>query len=244
MSELPKYTFKINDYSPETLPFRRLLAYYNEITRLFDTDDGVHLVDVVESSHGSQFAIARNHETKILKRFGQIAEGTAPKKAMNASERIDAMLCEDQTSGAFVGPQGNNVIAFPGKTKRDGAVVNFRDAATFYGELYHISGTQDDAKIRLHTDVYGVVFCATSREIAKSLRDFLFEDVRVSGRGMWTRRTDGKWDIDDFSITDFAPVSPSSLREEVNKIRSMSIDVPADAMDQLSKLNEEGGLPH
>ena len=241
MADTTTYTFKIEDFTPESMPFGRLVDYYIEIKRMLGVADNLHLVDVVESSHGSAFKIDRNHETTLAKRLMEINEGTAPKIAVNAREAINTMLRQDGTSGSFYDSRGVNVIPFPGSHATETSQIRVRGAASFVGELYHIAGTKDDAKVRINTDAYGVVFCATSRDVAKSLRDFLFEDVKVSGRGMWAKTESGKWDIDNFTIADFAPVKKESLRQSVDRLRGLHIDWPDDPIGEIDKIEERNG---
>ena len=221
-----EYLFKITDYTPQTMPFGRLIKYYVELEKIFGDHDGVHLVDIIESSHGSGFAVDRDYESQFERRIAQIRDRTAPKTALRAHDTINAMLREDKTSGSLADRRGGNVIEFPGSKVSDTSVFRIRDAATFTGELYHIAG---------------VVFCTTTKDIAKSLRDFLFESVRVSGRGTWVRAADGPWQIDDFTIADFAPVKKESLRAAVNRLRAMDIRWPDDPIGEIRLLNEEGG---
>ena len=223
------------------MPFGRLIKYYVELEKIFGDHDGVHLVDIIESSHGSGFAVDRDYESQFERRIAQIRDRTAPKTALRAHDTINAMLREDKTSGSLADRRGGNVIEFPGSKVSDTSVFRIRDAATFTGELYHIAGTATDAKVRISTDAHGVVFCTTTKDIAKSLRDFLFESVRVSGRGTWVRAADGPWQIDDFTIADFAPVKKESLRAAVNRLRAMDIRWPDDPIGEIRLLNEEGG---
>ena len=241
MTDTTTYTFKIDDFTPENMPFGRLVEYYLEIKRMLGVADNLHLVDVVESSHGSAFKIDRNHESDLTRRLVAINDGTAPKTAVKARDAIDAMLREDGTSGSFFDSRGDNVIPFAGKRAAENVQMRVRGAASFVGELYHIAGTKDDAKVRISTEAYGVVFCATSKEIAKALRDFLFEDVKVSGRGMWTKSESGKWDIDNFVIADFAPIYRESLRQSVDRLRGMNIVWPDDPIGTISDIEERNG---
>ena len=122
-----------------------------------------------------------------------------------------------------------------GKRAEGQVQVRIRDAAAFTGELYHIAGTKDDVKVRISTSTYGVVFCTTTRAVGKALRDFLFEDVKVSGRGMWTRKEGGVWDIDDFTITDFVPVQKENLRTAVDRLRAMDGNWLEDPLGDVSE---------
>lgn len=242
MVDKTTYTFKIDDFTPESMPFGRLVEYYLEIKRMLGVADNLHLVDVVESSHGSAFKIDRSHETALTKRLMEINEGTAPKSATNARDAINTMLREDRTSGSFYDSRGVNVIPFPGKLAVVSSQIRVRGAASFVGELYHIAGTKDDAKVRINTDAYGVVFCVTSKDVAKALREFLFEDVKVSGRGMWAKTESGKWDIDNFVIADFAPVKKESLRQSVDRLRGMNIVWPDDPIGEIARLEDRNGI--
>lgn len=242
MSDAKHYTFRIQKFTPETMPFGRLVEYYAEIKRMLGVADNLHLTDVFQSSHGSKFRVDFNHETALQKRIAELNAGTAPKPASRAQDTLNAMLKADSTSADFIDNMGQNVIVFPGKGVDSQASIRMRDSATFVGELYHIAGTKDDAKIRISTEAYGVVFCTTTRDIAKALRDFLFEDIKVSGRGTWTRDELGKWDIDDFAITDFAPVKRESLRESIDRIRAVGIEWPEDVLADLRDIEGKGAV--
>lgn len=236
-----KFTFKIEDFTPETMPFGRLLEYYDEIAKMIGWAEHLHLLGVVEGSHGSTFAIDRNHETDVIKRLVSIKEGTAPRNALRAHSAINTMLSEDRTSGVFSDPAGQNVVVFPGRRADDSVQIRIRDAATFTGELYYIKGAKDDAKVRIKTKAYGVVFCTTTRDIARSLGDFLFDDVKVSGRGTWLRGENGSWDIDDFTITDFVEIKRENLRSAVDNLRAIDMKWPDDPLAEIRKLEEKNG---
>ena len=244
MTDTAIYTFKINDFTPESMPFGRLVEYYLEIKRMLGLADHLHLVDVVEGSHGSAFKVDRNYERHLTQRLIELKIGNAPQLAQRAQQAINTMLAEDGTSGSFYDSGGANVVEFPGRRVDHAEQVRVRGAATFVGELYHIAGTQSDAKVRISTENYGVVFCATSRDIAKSLRDFLFEDVKVSGRGMWAKIESGRWVIDQFQITDFAPVSKDNLRQTVDRLRALDVDWPDDPLEEIARVEERDGVAH
>jgi hypothetical protein len=238
VTRVTNYTFKIADFKPEDMPFSRLVEYYAEIKKLLGVTDHLHLTGIVEGSHGSCFSIDRNFESDLVKRLISVNEGTAPQAAMRARSNINAMLKADGTSGSFYDEHGRNVIQFPGKRADDSPLIKVRDTATFIGELYHLAGTKDDVKVRINTQAYGVVFCTTTKDIAKALREFLFEEIKVSGSGMWTRRDDGEWEVEDFFITDFAPVKRQSLRAAIDRIRAIDIDWPEDPLGDIDDLEE------
>jgi hypothetical protein len=232
------YLFKIDGQTPASMSFGRLLEYYAEIKRLIGVSDKVHLVDIVEGSHVSSFKIDSGSTSDVLKRVIEINQGVAPPVALRAQQTINAMLIEDRTSGSFFDSRGANVIPFPGMRPSQAASIRIRSAASFVGELYHIAGAREDAKVRINTKTHGVVFCTTTKGIAKELRDFLFESVKVSGRGMWFKAGPGDWVIESLVIADFAPVYSETLRQGVNRLRDMKIAWPEDPLEQISEIEE------
>ena len=236
------YTFWIKDYRPETMQFGRLVAYYQQLLALLGGGEGIHLSDIVESSHGSQFAIDADFAEPLIKRLQAVERGTAPKDALNAQVKINAMLAEDRTSARLEEAGGSNVIIFPGGPLRlEAEVVEVNDTGSVVGELYHLAATQDDVHVRVRPSHGHVVYCTTSRDVAKRLRDCLFEEVRVSGPGRWRRDRDGTWTATELRIVDFDPVERLNLRQAVTRLRNLDIQWPEDPLGQLAQLNEQDG---
>lgn len=239
MADQKIFTFKIKDFTPETMPFGRLVEYYSEIKKMLGLASNLHLTGIVKSSHGSAFRIDPGAEKDLVARIVALNDGSAPKKAIDAFSTVNYMLREDRTSATFSDDQNTNVVQFPGKLEEGDHLYSIKDSASFAGELYHIAGTKDGVNARISTDSYGVVFCRTSRALGKELRDFLFENVRVMGRGTWTRLKNGKWEIHDFKIVDYAPVDTDGLRAAVNRIRDRDIDWPDDPLGLINEIEEK-----
>ena len=234
-----RYTFKINGLTPETMPFGRLVEYYREIKRMVGISDHLHLIDIVESSHATEFTVDAGHVHSLVDRLAEINQGRAPRLPRRAYDTINGMLKEDGVSGTFRDRVGDNILNFVGRRAEGQTLIRIRDTATFTGELYHISGQRDDVRVRISTDTYGVVFCTTTKSMARALRDFLFEKVCISGRGTWIRTESDKWDIDDFTITDFSPISDESLRDAVARVRALNISWPDDPVGEVRRLEEK-----
>ncbi len=243
MSDKISYSFKIEGMTPVSMSFRRLISYYEEIRKMLDIEDSIHLIGICEGSHESKFAVDPGINGKLTKRIMDINNGCAPRQAIKAWDTINKMLREDGTSGAFSDIKGKNVITFPGESAaRDTVLV--RDAASFVGELYHIARIKNDIKIRVNADTYGVVLGTTTREIGKALRGFLFENIKVIGKGIWVRGEDGDWSIDDFIVTEFVPISYGNLRETINELRKIEVSWPDDPIGLLEEIEENGKQLH
>ena len=240
MKNITQYTFRIQNITPETMPFERILAYYQNLLTMLGDGSGIHLTEIFESSHASAFKIDPSCVKQVSNRVKELSSGNAPPAALKARTAIGEMLREDQTSASFEDERGNNVINFPSFLPDVSKPMRITDTGTFIGELYHISGAKSDARVRILTEEYGVVFCSTTKEIAIKIRNYLFEQIKVSGRGQWTLNPDTKlWDIGSFVITDFTPVKRESLRKVVENLRGLDIDWPEDTLVEIDKLNRE-----
>ncbi len=240
MSETTQFTFRIQNFTPETMPFGRILEYYQNLANMLGESEKMRLLQVFESSHASEIKFDGAAASHVTKRLLELKAGTAPQGAINARNNIGAMLAEDSTNATFEDARGNNVVEFPIPKLDRVEPIRIRDTAAFVGELYHIAGNNQDARVRLNTDDYGVVYCTTTKALAKEMRDFLFDDIRVSGRGHWTKNTQsGQWDIGSFTITDFTPVVTESLRDAVSRVRKLEIDWPDDPLGDLARINHE-----
>lgn len=233
------YVFKIEGFTPQTMPFGRLVEYYSELRKLIRAD-AFHLVNVETSSHGSVFRIDESFLKVVNEDFQAIRQGTAPMPRRRAVSTINQMLRDDRTSAALVEQDGGaEIVAFPGMS----APVSLRTYgdAEFTGEVYHIArGKQSPnvASVRIDT-TDGVVFCKAPVELAKSLSNFLFDDVKVQGKGAWERSAIGEWSIRDFEITDFRPVKREKLRDAINDVRALDIQWPAEPLAALWELRED-----
>ena len=83
------------------MPFGRLVEYYDEIKRMIGVSDNLHLIDIVEGSHATEFVVDAGHVCSLADRLAEINEGAAPRMASRAYDTINAMLKEDEASGSF-----------------------------------------------------------------------------------------------------------------------------------------------
>lgn len=246
MTRKVEYTFKIEGLTPAEMPFARLVEYYAQLKTLIGVGENVHLVDIKESSHASCLTVDQQYEKKLLKRISDVKSGSAPVRVKRAQDMINAMLREDDTSGAFIGPQLTNVIDFPGNKIKEEVVYEIRDVGTFTGELYHIAGSAsgEEVNLRIRTDAYGVVFALTTKDKGRVLREFLFENLQVTGKGLWRRDAAGRWAVDDFEVLDFAPARKETLRDTVNRLRKLDIQWPSDPLGEIECFNEADEVIH
>ncbi|GGF80154.1 hypothetical protein GCM10011402_35990 [Paracoccus acridae] len=243
MTDKAHYTFKIEGFTPETMPFGRLIDYYAQLKQMLGLTEHLHLVNVFKSSHATCLAVDAEARKHVEERLLEIKDGSAPKNALRARDQINFMLQEDGTSAEFFGPDRTNVIPFPGTRADDDVIYSICDQAVFSGELYHIAVSKNDVKLRVATDAFGVVYCVAPRKMGITLREFLDEQIQITGRGTWKRTTDGAWTVNDVTIIDFQPIE-KSFRETVDRLRALDIDWPEDVLGEIDRIEERGGQFH
>lgn len=244
MTDSNQYTFKIEGFTLETMPFGRLVDYYAQLKQMLGLTEHLHLVNVFKGSHATCLAVDSDAQKQVEERLFKIKDGSAPKNALRARDQINFMLREDEASAKFFGPGESTVIPFPGKKSDDDVIYSIYDQVVIFGEVYQIAVAKNDVKLRVATEAFGVVYCFAPRQMLIALRDFLDEKIKITGRGTWKRTTDGAWMANDVTITDFQAVPEDSLRETVDKIRALEIDWPEDILGEIDRLEERGGQFH
>ena len=58
--ETRNYLFKIERFTPQTMPFGRLIEYYTQLNKLIRTE-ALRLIEIKQSSHGTVLSIAEGH---------------------------------------------------------------------------------------------------------------------------------------------------------------------------------------
>ena len=240
--ETRNYLFKIERFTPQTMPFGRLIEYYTQLNKLIRTE-ALRLIEIKQSSHGTVLSIAEGHYADVAKGLAAVADGTAPKAQRQASQTINGMLNKDGTSATLLTTEGAEIIAFPGMSVPD--VVRTKAQVTLLGELRQISGSSNKAhaSVRIQTAAYGAVFCQTSFATAKELSKLLFECIRASGRGVWERSASDGWSIAEFEIDGFCPVRRESVREAIRDVRDLDIEWPLNAVESMRSLREDALFP-
>ena len=85
MTNKARYTFKIEGFTPETMPFGRLIDYYAQLKQMLGLPEQLHLVGIFESSHGTYLAVDGEARKRVDERLLKIRDGSAPKTALRAS---------------------------------------------------------------------------------------------------------------------------------------------------------------
>lgn len=218
-----EYRFKIDAYSPETMPLERLAEYLQHLAVLFGESERVHLIRIEKSSTVPVILVEREAEPKVRENIDAVVRREAPPERMRAFESIDEKLRKDNAVGKVLAPEGGNVIAFPGRELVLPPTYGpFNQTGSITGVPIMVGGKNDPVPVHIE-DKQGVVFdCLARRGVAREIAPYLFETViRAEGVGRWVRRPSGAWEMKKFTIHHVRPLKDEPLRDSVRKLRAL-----------------------
>jgi hypothetical protein len=239
-----EYTFKIDVFTPLTLPMKRLHEYIGDLINLFGNEDQVHFLRVEEGSASPVVYVDPPAVVRVERRLLAVKTGNASHRAMRGYVGLNDKLVEDNGVANLHSQQGK-ILHFPGRERGAFPEIGpIREPGTLEGEVIGVAGRDETIQIylregeRFHT-------CTVSKEKARALAQHLFEGkVRVSGEGKWKRTKSGEWEVDFFFVDSFVPLKTEPLSEVVKRLRSIESTELAQVkspLDYLEEIRQEAG---
>jgi hypothetical protein len=236
-----QYEFRIDAFTPQTLPMARLAEYMSDLAMLLGNAEKVHFVRLKKGSTAIVHQVEWEAAPKVNERIRSIRQFEAPPDAMKAYGSIDRRLASDNATGCLIEPSQHTVLEFPGRSRSAaGAYSPFTQPGTLDGIPIMVGGKLDPVPVHLEEgDI--IHSCYASRTTAKRLAEYLFvSTVRVIGNGRWHRDSDGLWIMDRFTITDFHPLTDESLGEVITKLRTAAGESePKEMLSELDKIRHD-----
>ncbi|MGO9269741.1 MAG: hypothetical protein ACLQOO_05710 [Terriglobia bacterium] len=230
--------FKIDAFTPSTLPMETLAEYIKDLATLLGSQDDVHFERV---GKGSVSLVQRVDEKSLLAVRQRLAEAktpTGPPEAVGAYSRINERLAKHKAVGR-IRLGSDKVIQFPGRnTQADRTIGPVVQNEYLDGQLVRVGGFDETVPVHLRGDQN--YFCTTNVAIAKELGPYLYgPTIRVFGKAYWYRDAKGQWTLDRFTVESFQALSDASLAEAVDHLRA----VPHDGWDDATaeKINLRSG---
>jgi hypothetical protein len=214
--------FKIDVWTPGTIPQARLGLYLVELARLYGEADSVHFSKMLEGSLRLISEVQETARPKIERRLALVKNGEAPKDAVDAYKNIDSMLAEDNAT-AVLKPSKALIIAFPGRNRPK--PVEFgpvREEGFLEGEIVRIGGRDKSVHVILQDGdaIYSNI--ETNRDIARELGKHLFGPiVRLWGTGVWLRSGEGVWTLERFAVGRFEVMGERRFADALGEIRAV-----------------------
>ncbi|NNM71417.1 hypothetical protein [Enterovirga aerilata] len=233
-------TFRIDSWTPETIPMERLGEYLVELGRLYGESASVHFKRLKKGSTVIVSAVAEPAVPKVERRLAQARQIQAPADVVRIYRRIDQMLAEDNAVGVVRFGRGN-VVPFPGREREmpvDYGVV--REEGFIEGELVRLGGIDKSVHLQLQDGDTLYTNVVTNRETARELGKLIFGPIiRLWGTGAWRRSAEGGWALDSFKVGRFEVLSEQDLTEVIADLQAVpgnSWHLEQDPIDALLRM--------
>lgn len=241
MADSREYKFKIDAYTPETLPMERLAEYMADLAKMLGETANVHFVRLDPGSTILVQKIDEEAEPKVRHRIKTLRSGDGPPDALAAYTRLNRRLLDDNAVGALSDGKGANVIDFPGRNLAEPVTFGaFNQSGSQDGQLIRIGGVREQVPVILQASNGMHINCQAPRELAKTIAPYLLgPELRVHGEGRWHRDRTGTWQLDRFTIGSFEVLGDERLSTVVAKLRDIPGSEWPDVEDPWAELERE-----
>ncbi len=227
------YRFKINAYSPQTIPMARLAEYMRELAAMLGEQTSVHFIGLETGSTVLVQRVEREAIPKVLYRAAAVRTGQAPGDASRAYRALNRLLREDDADGVLTTRASGVVLSFPGRDDFLDEAVTIKQEGSIDGELIRVGGTDEGVPILLRMEGAQIAGCFADRGVAKQLGARLFQYVRLHGTGRWRRDGDGTWSLVRFHVQTFEVLKSGGLSAAIDELRQAGVQFPPGAYDEL-----------
>ncbi len=151
----PEFRWRIDAYTPETMPLARLAEYLSELAKILGEDHSIHLVQVEPGSTVLVHRIDPEAVPKIRERVAAVRRGDAPASAMHSYNNVNKLLRDDGASASLLA-DGAEILEFPGKMAKLPHFPAISERGEIDGEILRVGGASDPVPILLATEA-GVI---------------------------------------------------------------------------------------
>ena len=234
-----EYRFVIDTFTPESIPMARLAEYMAGIAKMLGNEERVHFLTMEAGSVAIRNYVEETAVPKVTARLKGIRNNTAPSEAIDAYAEIDRRLAEDNAIGIIETMTEGRIIEFPGRARNRQQVFGaFVQPGTLDGTLIRVGGR--DATVPVYLQEGSTIHhCNANRDVAKKLAPHIYGDpLRVHGSGRWFRDGFGNWTMDRFTINHFDVLQQSTLRDAIDKLRSIpdGVQILDDPVEELRRI--------
>lgn len=223
------YEFKIDSFTPETLPMARLAAYIAELANLMGNESGVHFRRLKRGSAIVESAVDFPVVPKVRDRLTRIdVAATGPRTLARSPDdvnesfrKLNTLLAADNAVGRL--KRGTAVILkFPGRQQVRVKYGPVTQPTQLVGQLVRIGGRDKTAHGQIEDPEGRTWTIVASRDQARQLAAHLYGDqLKFSGTGRWFRTDDARWELADFRLLSWEHLTNESLRESLAALRTL-----------------------
>lgn len=228
MAKDMEYKFRIDAFSPATIPMSRLAMYMSDLASVLGQPEHVHFSRLEDGSTVLVQKVEFEAIPKVNERLETLQRGDATDDLSKAYRTLDQHLAEDNATGELSyerdGPHSSaSVVRFPGRERpkpMDYGVV--RQAGAIEGILVSVGGRDKTAHVILEDKERTYTNIDVTRDLARRLAPHLFGNtLRLHGTGRWQREEDGQWSLKGFRVEHFEVLDDRSLTDAVEAIRAI-----------------------
>lgn len=223
MDARQKLNFKIDSYTPETLPMARLVQYLAQLVSLYGSDDLVHFDKLIRGSAIVQVSVDAVAVPAVLHRLGNVRSTQPDPDAEKAYRAIDKLLRADNAVGSITRGKDTNILEFPGRTQPATDTITIHQPTTVDGVLIKIGGRDETIPVTLRS-VEGKIINGEIRGVAQAKelsRHYMNGVLRVAGNGKWSRTGNGEWLLEALSIQSYEVIDSAPLDQVLFELRSV-----------------------
>lgn len=223
MSKGKERRFKIDVFTPETLPMERLAEYMLEFAKLLGEPERVHFVDVEHGSAVLRALVENVAVPKVERRLSEASRSQGDPVALKALRDLDLMLAHDNAVGQLLDDTGAEIIAFPGRNRPKPLEYGpFREDGVLEGVVIKVGGEGASVPVWLRDNETVYKKCSARRPLARKLAEHYEAGLlRVSGTGSWMRLATGAWLMRSFEIKDFEVLDDAPLAEVIKRLHGV-----------------------
>jgi len=219
------YRFRIDAFTPETIPMARLAEYMQRFAAILGHESAVHFAGLEPGSAQIVSTVDFTEAPKVHSRLDDVRRGEAPPDLMKLVDALDSQLAEDNAVGSLcedIDGGTAEIIAFPGRNRpKPMRLGPFTEEGSLDGVLVSIGGVDDTVSLQLQNGPVRYTGCETTRDLARQLARHLFEPVRIHGTGRWLREADGTWTLRKFRVRRFDVLEREDLKDVVARLRAV-----------------------
>ncbi|ONC43626.1 MFS transporter [Burkholderia pseudomallei] len=214
--------FRIDAFTPDTLPMSRLAEYLTQLADLLGSHEHVHFTSVRKGSAIPQAKVDYPAIPKVQARLQLAHSVDAPDDIRKPFEAINRLLKADNAKATL--KAGTVVyVKFPGRDIPDEKPYRLREAGCLDGIVIRIGGTDRTIPVWLRSLDEQTIYkgIETTPETARALvGHYLGKPVRVHGQGVWERSGEGDWGLVSFHIAHFEELDETPADEVFAKLAS------------------------
>ncbi|WP_232346411.1 hypothetical protein [Cupriavidus sp. USMAA2-4] len=150
MDTRERLSFRIDSFTPETLPMSRLAEYLAQLAQLYGSEERVHFEKLKKGSAIVQVAIEEPAFPKVYQRLQSVKTGDPDPDAQKAFKAIDRLLRQDNAVGTLSRPNaGGKILEFPGRKLPVAETHTIQQPTTIDGTVIKIGGRDETIPVLL-----------------------------------------------------------------------------------------------